>query len=183
MAKEKILYQFTRKNMVLVARHRRLPNGHPLDLEMITHPGAVCIVPFLNSKQIVLMRQYRAAVDSYLYELPAGTLDDNENPLTCAQRELKEETGYSAKSWKKVGKIFPLPAVTVPLDNFICSTSLKDKPFSLYRHPFESLIATIFAPASSKCLNVNTPTLPKPSIATVAPWIGMFACFKATCVA
>ena len=110
MAKEKILYQFTRKNMVLVARHRRLPNGHPLDLEMITHPGAVCIVPFLNSKQIVLMRQYRAAVDSYLYELPAGTLDDNENPLTCAQRELKEETGYSAKSWKKVGKIFPLPA-------------------------------------------------------------------------
>ena len=106
----KILYQFVRKNMTLVSRPRRLPNGHRINLEMLVHPGAVCIVPVLNPKHIVLMRQYRPVVNSYLYELPAGTLDNQESPLRCAQRELMEETGYTAKRWSRQGKIFPLPA-------------------------------------------------------------------------
>ena len=108
--KSRNLYQFSGKNIVLISRRQLLPNGLWKKVEMVSHPGAVCIAPFLNSGKIVLIRQYRPAPATYLYELPAGTLDENEDPLTCARRELKEETGYTAKYWTKKGKIFPLPA-------------------------------------------------------------------------
>ena len=103
-------FKFTGKNMVLIARRQHLPNGNWKKVEMIAHPGAVCIVPFLDSRRLVFMRQYRPAVKSYLYELPAGTLDAKEDYLTCGRRELREETGYTAKQWTRVGKIYPLPA-------------------------------------------------------------------------
>jgi len=108
--KSRKLYQFTGKNIALISRRQLLPNGLWKKVEMVAHPGAVCIAPFLNSGKIVLIRQYRPAPAAYLYELPAGTLDEREGPLTCARRELREETGYTAKYWTKKGRIFPLPA-------------------------------------------------------------------------
>ena len=103
-------YQFTGKNIALISRRQFLPNGDWKNVEMISHPGAVCIVPFLDPNRIVLMRQYRPVLKTYIYELPAGTVDEKENLLVCARRELREETGYIAKRWKRLGKIYPLPA-------------------------------------------------------------------------
>ncbi len=91
---------------------KRFPNGYVANLEIVKHPGAVLIVPFINRDEIVLIRQYRPVINSYIWELPAGTLHKNENPLLCAKRELAEEIGYAAKEWKRIGYIYPAPGYT-----------------------------------------------------------------------
>ena len=88
---------------------RRLPNGVSVQLDYIEHPGAALIVPILNKNTLIMLRQYRAVLKRYLFELPAGTLDRGERPLQCAQRELVEETGYAARRFKKLGFIYPVP--------------------------------------------------------------------------
>lgn len=87
----------------------RLPHGYVATFEMIKHPGASLIVPFLTKNKLIMLRQLRPVIGSYIYELPAGTLDKNELPLSCARREIIEETGYSASKFKLLGKIYPVP--------------------------------------------------------------------------
>jgi len=79
-----------------------LPNGATAELEIITHPGAAAVVPMLDEKTVILIRQYRHAVGGYIYEIPAGKLHPGEDPRDCAARELEEEIGY------KVGTLEPL---------------------------------------------------------------------------
>lgn len=86
-----------------------LPNGKTIKISYIHHPGAVIVAPLINADHVVLMYQYRPALKKYIYELPAGTLDPDESLLTCAKRELIEETGYRAKTLKKIGQIYPVP--------------------------------------------------------------------------
>lgn len=86
-----------------------LPNGVKSNLQMIDHPGAVLIAPFVNSNQIIFLRQYRPTIEKYIYELPAGTMEKGEKPLNCAKRELIEETGFKAKRISKIGEIYPVP--------------------------------------------------------------------------
>jgi ADP-ribose pyrophosphatase len=92
----------------------RFPNGLMGELEMIRHPGASAVVPFLDppaidNPRIVLIRQYRHAAGTYLYEVPAGRLDLGESPPDCARRELREETGYSATDVRELGGFFTTP--------------------------------------------------------------------------
>ncbi len=86
-----------------------LPNGYLARFEIIKHPGAALVVPFLTKDKIILLKQLRPVINSYIYELPAGTLDKNEPPLSCARREIIEETGYAAKKFTKLGEIYPVP--------------------------------------------------------------------------
>jgi len=86
-----------------------LPNGYLARFEIIKHPGAALVVPFLAKDKIILLKQLRPVINSYIYELPAGTLDKNESPLSCAKREIIEETGYAAKKFTKLGEIYPVP--------------------------------------------------------------------------
>jgi ADP-ribose pyrophosphatase len=86
-----------------------LPNGRTTYLSVIHHPGAVIIAPLVNSETVILIRQFRPAVGRYIYELPAGTIDAPEKPLSAAKRELLEETGFTAKKFKKLGSIYPVP--------------------------------------------------------------------------
>ena len=66
-------------------------------------------MPFLSPDKIIFLKQYRAVMGKTLYELPAGTMDKGESPLSCARRELPEETGYAAKKITPLGKIYPVP--------------------------------------------------------------------------
>jgi len=100
---------FKGKLLTLYRRTARLPNGYVAHLEVIKHPGAALVIPFLDKNHILILRQLRPVVNSYLYELPAGTLNKGEPPLACARREIIEETGYSAQKFTRLGEIFPVP--------------------------------------------------------------------------
>ncbi len=85
----------------------RLPDGGESYREFVLHPGAVVIVALLDDGQVVLERQYRHPVGRVMIEFPAGKLHPGEDPLLCAQRELLEETGYSAREWAHAGTLHP----------------------------------------------------------------------------
>jgi len=104
-----MIINFKGKVLQLATQRRRLPNGHVATIEIIRHPGAVVIIPLLRKDQLILLKQFRPVIGTYLYELPAGTRDKNETPLNCAKREIIEETGYRAEKFTKLGKIYPVP--------------------------------------------------------------------------
>ena len=81
----------------------RLPDGGSATREYVLHPGAVAVVPFTDDGRIVLERQYRHATGQVMIDIPAGKLDAGESALVCGQRELLEETGYTAREWAYAG--------------------------------------------------------------------------------
>ncbi|UXH76302.1 NUDIX domain-containing protein [Roseateles amylovorans] len=93
-----------RGNFLQVKRDRvALPDGREATREYIRHPGAAVIVPLLDDGRVLLERQYRYPMGRVMLELPAGKLDADESALTCARRELLEETGYTAREWAHAG--------------------------------------------------------------------------------
>ncbi len=110
--RKKTRYIFNGRLIKLALRRTILPNGNKVSLEVISHPGAALIVPFLDSRRIIMIRQYRPVIGGYIYELPAGTVDGRETALNCARREIVEETGYKAKIMKRLGLIYPAPGYT-----------------------------------------------------------------------
>ncbi len=107
------VYQFQGKVLKVLSQTRRLPNGHVAQLDVIEHPGAVLIVPLLDRDHLVFIHQFRPVLNTYLYELPAGTLNPGEPLLRCASRELLEETGFRAGKIKRLGKIVPVPGYSM----------------------------------------------------------------------
>ena len=81
----------------------RCPDGHIAPREYLRHPGAVMVVPLLDDGRLVLERQYRYPLRASFIEFPAGKIDPGEDILACAQRELREETGYTAREWTYFG--------------------------------------------------------------------------------
>lgn len=91
-----------------------LPNGKSSKREIIHHGGAVAIVVTDADQRVLLVQQFRLPANKVMWEIPAGTLETDEDPETCAIRELQEETGYKPKqnSLKKLGGIHPAPGYT-----------------------------------------------------------------------
>jgi len=107
----------------LYFRQIRLPNGFTTGIEVIKHPGAALIIPFINSDTLLMLRQLRPVIGRYLYELPAGTRSKGETARACALREVIEETGYSAGWLKRLGMIYPVPGYsTERIDIFAAKT-------------------------------------------------------------
>ena len=86
----------------------RLPDRTTATREFVVHPGAVMVVPLLDDGRVVLERQFRYPMGRVMTEFPAGKLDVGESSLGCAQRELREETGYSAQEWAFAGTTHPV---------------------------------------------------------------------------
>jgi ADP-ribose pyrophosphatase len=87
------------------------PDGKTIRRDVVLHPGAVVILPILDSDRIVLLRNHRFAIGETLWEVPAGTLEPGEPLQTCAERELAEETGYVAAKWRSLGYLYASPGV------------------------------------------------------------------------
>ena len=85
----------------------RLPNGNTSQREYVVHPGAVVVVPWLPNGNVILEKQFRYPLHQVFIELPAGKIDAGEDILITGQRELLEETGYSASEWIKLGHQHP----------------------------------------------------------------------------
>jgi ADP-ribose pyrophosphatase len=107
----------------------RYPNGSEAEVDIVRHPGASAVVPFLSDPegedpQVLLLRQYRYAADGYLYEIPAGRLDPGESPAECAARELKEETGCTAKKIEPLITMVTTPGFTDERIHLFIATDL-----------------------------------------------------------
>jgi ADP-ribose pyrophosphatase len=107
----------------------RYPDGSEADVDIVRHPGASAVVPFLSDPagedpQILLLRQYRYAADGYLYEIPAGRLDPGEAPADCAARELKEETGCTAEQMEPLITMVTTPGFTDERIHLFMATDL-----------------------------------------------------------
>jgi ADP-ribose pyrophosphatase len=89
-----------------------LPSGRRVTLEILHHPGAAAVVPFVGPERILLLRQYRFAAGGFIWEVPAGKLEPGEPPERCAERELEEETGYRAGRLVRTGLILTTPGFT-----------------------------------------------------------------------
>ncbi|MCU0635911.1 MAG: NUDIX hydrolase [Gemmatimonadaceae bacterium] len=108
----------------------RFPDGSTGELEMIRHPGASAIVPFLSDPagddpQLLLIRQYRYAALDVLYEIPAGRLEAGEAPAVCAARELREETGCTAARLEHLHTMYTTPGFTDEKIHLFMATGLE----------------------------------------------------------
>ena len=128
-----------------------LPNGVTKDREVVRHPGAAAMVPLLDDGNVVLVKQYRHAVNNYLWEIPAGTLEPDEEPMACAERELVEETGYEATNFDKLTEILPAPGYTDEHIHIFLATGLTlaeqrledDEILTVQPTPFDKAIEMI----------------------------------------
>lgn len=105
-------YKYKGKVINLKVQQVELPNGKESIREIVEHPGAVAIVPFLNEDTIIMTEQFRKALNQVLIEIPAGKIDKGEEPKECGIRELEEETGYKAENFEYLGKIVTAPGFT-----------------------------------------------------------------------
>ena len=106
------------------------PDGSTGKLEMLRHPGASAIVPFLDDPasedpRVVFIRQFRHAAEGNMWEIPAGRLDAGEEPEACARRELREETGYSAADCRRLVTILTTPGFTDERIHLFVATGLR----------------------------------------------------------
>jgi ADP-ribose pyrophosphatase len=101
------------------------PDGFEIQRIIVQHGGSAVVMPVDDRKRILLVRQYRLPARRYLWELPAGRVDEGETPLQAARRELAEETGYRAKAWKKLAEFYASPGFLAEKMTIYLATGLK----------------------------------------------------------
>ncbi len=116
---------FTGRVIDLYLEEVKLPNGKTSTREIVKHPGAVAIIAVTEERKLVLVRQYRKAMEKALVEIPAGKLEKGESPEVTALRELQEETGYTCESLTKVISFYTSPGFADELVHLFIANGLK----------------------------------------------------------
>ena len=138
--------------MLTVKRDQvRLPNGATSQREYVLHPGAVVVVPILPNGNVILERQFRYPLHQVFIELPAGKIDAGEPILTTGQRELLEETGYTATEWVKLGHQHPCIGYSNEVIHIYLAQGLiegthqrdEDESLEVFELPFAECVAMI----------------------------------------
>lgn len=119
--------------------HLKTPDGRETKYDIIEHGGSVVIIPIDENGNVLLVRQYRHATGGDLLELPAGTLDDNEDPKVCAAREIREETGMAAGKLLKLGDFYLVPGYSTEFMHVFLATELSDDPLEADADEFLSV--------------------------------------------
>ena len=138
--KREVIYE---GRVITLVRDELLCNGHRLRRDTVLHPGSVVIIALVDRDHLVLVRQYRRAIERTLLELPAGTLGKGETPLRCAKRELEEETGWTAKTWTRLGGIYPAPGLLSEQMTFFLATALTQR--QAHPEPDEVLVPVVLS--------------------------------------
>jgi ADP-ribose pyrophosphatase len=119
----------------------RLPTGREMVLDLVSHVGAVTILPLDADGHIWLVRQYRIGAGEYLLELPAGTLSPREEPEACAARELREEIGMAANSLRKIGEFYMAPGYSTEFMHVYLAEGLFSAPLERDADEFLEVIS------------------------------------------
>jgi len=109
----------------------RLPDGNSAIREYIQHPGAVMIIPLFDDGRVLLERQYRYPIGEVMIEFPAGKLDPEEGALACGVRELREETGYTAREFVFITRIHPVISYSTEFIDIYLARGLTEGPRQL----------------------------------------------------
>ena len=117
----------------------KTPDGRETKFEIIEHGGSVVIIPVDENGNMLLVRQYRHATGGELLELPAGTLDDNEEPVVCAAREIREETGMAAGKLVRLGDFYLAPGYSTEFMVVFLATELSFNPLEADADEFLSV--------------------------------------------
>ena len=128
-----------------------LPNGKRTVAGVIEHPGSSAIVPVREDGSVVMIEQYRPAIRDSVWEIPAGTMDPGEDPLTCAKRELQEESGFAGNRFQKVGEIWVAPGYSTECIHLFLATELtpweshldEDEFLSVHFFPFFRVVEMV----------------------------------------
>ncbi|NLK52085.1 MAG: NUDIX hydrolase [Syntrophomonadaceae bacterium] len=131
----------------------RLPNGQPAAREIVEHPGAVTVAALTDREELIMVRQFRQPVKKILLELPAGKLDPGEEPLVCAQRELREETGMQAGRYELVSRYYTTPGFSDEIMYLFRATELQETEQSLDEDEF---IEVLRVPLTEARQMINT---------------------------
>jgi 8-oxo-dGTP pyrophosphatase MutT (NUDIX family) len=129
-----------------------LPNGKHTTIEVIHHPGSAAIVPVQGDRSVVLLRQYRPAIRTFIWEVPAGTMHRGEDSLDCAKRELQEECGLIGHRFEKIGEILTAPGYSDERIHLFLATELisceqkldEDECVEIHSFPFEEVMEMIW---------------------------------------
>jgi 8-oxo-dGTP pyrophosphatase MutT (NUDIX family) len=128
-----------------------LPNGRRATIEVVRHPGSSAIVPVQGDQSVILLKQYRPALGRFIWEVPAGTMHEGEDPLDCAKRELQEETGFVAHYFEKLGELLTAPGYSDERIHLFLATDLipseqkldEDECLEIHSFYFEEVMGMI----------------------------------------
>jgi ADP-ribose pyrophosphatase len=124
----------------------RLPNQAEGEWECIRHPGGALAVPLTQDRKLAIVRQYRFATQGRLLEFPAGTIESGETPESTVEREIQEEVGYKATTWKKIGEFFLAPGYSDEIIYAFLATDLEQLPQHLEQDEDEDIEVILMTP-------------------------------------
>lgn len=127
--------------------HLKTPDGRETKLDIIEHGGSVIIIPVDRDGNLLFVRQYRHATGMDLLELPAGTLEKDEDPAVCAAREIREETGFAADKIEKIGDFYLAPGYSTEFMHVYLAQDLRYDPLEADADEFLSVESIPFAKA------------------------------------
>lgn len=128
-----------------------LENGNEVTREVIKHPGGVCVVPLTDKNEVIMVTQFRYPTGKILTEIPAGKLEWGEDHFSCGKRELKEETGCTAKKYDYLGCLLPTPAYDTEIIHMYLARGLSqaeqrldaDEFLDVKRIPFDTAVKMV----------------------------------------
>jgi ADP-ribose pyrophosphatase len=156
LIKQRLFYKGRKFNFEV--NRLRLPNNAEGEWECIRHPGGALAVPVTPEGKLILVRQYRFAMNGRLLEFPAGTVEPNEDPLETIQREIEEETGYHANKWQKLGEFALAPGYSDEIIYAFLAQDLEKLEVPPGKDEDEDIETVFFTPQElEKCIHEGEP--------------------------